>query len=272
MSLNQTFIKVDHINIYCEYSLNEKPPIFLIHGFASSTYTFNRLLPLLERNFSIIAIDLPGFGRSEKSKSFHYSFANYAKLIGECINYFNLNKVTIVGHSMGGQIALYVAKAIPEKINKLILLGSSGYLQKAKKSLICCSYVPFFCHFVKWYVLKKDVKEYLHNVFYNKSLITKQHIDEFAKPLAEKDFYSSLVRLLRYREGDLTSEELREINLPVLLIWGKEDRVVPVHVGNKLVEDLPNATLVTYKEAGHLITEERPTEVFQQILTYTSCK
>lgn len=269
MPIIQTYIKCSNINIYCEYSISEKPPILLIHGFASSTYTFNRLIPLLETSFSVIAIDLPGFGKSEKSASFQYSFENYANLIAECIDYFNLKQVYIVAHSMGGQIALYTAKIIPEKINKLILLCSSGYLKKAKKSLICCSYLPFFNLFVQRFIQRKDIKTYLENVFYDRSLITESIIEEFGKPLQEKAFYTSLIRLLRNREGDLTSEQLMKINLPTLLIWGIEDKVVPVNVGKKLVSDLPNAKLVTYEETGHLITEERPNEVFEQILTYT---
>lgn len=268
MPLKQTFIFIHNVKIYCEYSISEKPPILLIHGFASSTYTFNRLLPLLENHFSVIAIDLPGFGRSEKSPKFYYSFANYAKVIAECIRYFQLDKVYLVGHSMGGQIAMYTAKMIPEKINKLILLCSSGYLEKANRPLIYCSYIPFFHWFVKFYIHRKDVKQYLHNVFYDQSLISKAHVDEFGKPLQEVGFYKALIRLLRHREGDLQSNELKEIEAPALLIWGTEDKVVPVQVGEKLVKDLPNAKLITYEKAGHLITEERPNEVFSQIISY----
>ncbi|WP_218197395.1 alpha/beta fold hydrolase, partial [Pseudomonas sp. 2995-1] len=78
---NSTFIKIAGMDIYCEYSISEKPPILLIHGFASSTYTFNKLAPLLAKNYSVISIDLPGFGRSEKSTKFIYSFERYASLI-----------------------------------------------------------------------------------------------------------------------------------------------------------------------------------------------
>jgi pimeloyl-ACP methyl ester carboxylesterase len=265
----EELIEVANVNLYCKYSLSEKPTLFLIHGFASSSYTFNRLYPLLEEHFSVIAIDLPGFGRSEKSTSFHYSFKNYAKLIAECIDHFNLDRVFIVGHSMGGQIALYTAKEIPEKVNKLILLCSSGYLKKAKKALVYCSYLPFFQYFVERFVKKKEVEAYLQNVFYDKSLITDKHIEEFGKPLQEKAFYTSLISLLRCREGDLQSKQLQEVKAPTLLIWGMEDKVVPVKVGEQLVGDLPNAELVKYERTGHLITEERPNEVFEQILAYT---
>lgn len=269
MALNQKYINLCNVKIYCKYLINEKPPLFLIHGFASSIYTFNLLIPLLKEHFTIVAIDLPGFGRSEKSTSFVYSFQNYAEVVARCIEYFKLKNVNIVGHSMGGQIALYTVKRIPEKINKLILLSSSGYLKRANKALILCTHLPFFQYYVRRKVRSKEVREYLKNVFYQHSLITQNHIEEYRRPLQEDGFYISLLRLLRYREGDLPSDELKNILTPTLLLWGKEDRVVPVQIGLKLANDLPNAKIITYEKTGHLITEERTDDVFKQILTHT---
>lgn len=269
-SLNQTFIKVDNINLYCEYLLNDKPPILLIHGFASSTYTFRRIIPLLQKKFSIIAVDLPGFGKSEKSTSFVYSFENYAKLMIECIHKFGFANTHIVAHSMGGQIALNMARIAPEKINKLILLSSSGYLKRSKKLFIISSYLPFFEKVIHYYIGRKDVKYHLGNVFFNQSLINDELVREFGRPLAEKGFYKALIRLIRHREGDLLPNQLQDIQVPTLLIWGEEDRVVPVEVGKQLVQDLPDAKLITYEKTGHLITEERPELVFKNILMHTN--
>ena len=269
-SLNQTFIKVDNINLYCEYLLNDKPPILLIHGFASSTYTFRRIIPLLQKKFSIIAVDLPGFGKSEKSTSFVYSFENYAKLMIECIHKFGFANTHIVAHSMGGQIALNMARIAPDKINKLILLSSSGYLKRSKKLLIISSYLPFFEKVIHYYIGRKDVKYHLGNVFFNQSLINDELVREFGRPLAEKGFYKALIRLIRHREGDLLPKQLQDIQVPTLLIWGEEDRVVPVEVGKQLVQDLPDAKLITYEKTGHLITEERPELVFKNILMHTN--
>lgn len=267
--LQQTYIQIRDINLYFEYLMTDKPPILLIHGFASSTYTFRRMIPLMQKQFSIIAVDLPGFGRSEKPASFIYSLQNYAELMLDCLRYFGISSAYIAAHSMGGQIALNMARIAPEKINKLILLCSSGYLQRAKKLLICSSYLPFFEKFVQYYVRRKEVREHLKNVFFNHNLIDDELIHEFARPLTEKGFYKALIRLLRHREGDLTPHQLKKIQVPVLLIWGEEDRVVPVYIGRRLVKDLPQAQLITYKKAGHLITEEETERVFENIVRYT---
>lgn len=265
----KTMLALTDGKLYCEYLLNGKPPILLIHGFVSSTYTFNRLMPLLQRSFSVIAIDLFGFGQSEKSTSFIYSYKNYAALVAEVIAYFQLQNVTIAGHSMGGQIALYTAMEIPKKVNKLILLASSGYLKSANKLLIYSSYLPLFHLIAKRIVQKQSVEETLKNVLYDHSLLTVEQVEAYGSPLKEKNFYKALVRLLRYREGDLISEQLQGIKIPALLIWGVEDKVVPLSVGKRLAKDLPDARLITYDQTGHLITEERPHEVYEQILAFT---
>ena len=65
-------------------------------------------------------------------------------------------------------------------------------------------------------------------------------------------------------------QQLKGIDIPTLLIWGTEDRVVPIGVGHRLVKDLPNASLKTYNQTGHLITEERPKEIYEDILYHTT--
>ena len=198
--LNQHYIKLSGINLYCEHLINDKPPILLIHGFVSSMYTFRRIIPLLMKQYSIIAVDLPGFGKSEKSTSFIYTLENYATLMLECVKHFGIPSINIAAHSMGGQIALHMARIAPEKVNRLVLLCSSGYINRAKRPLIYSSYLPFFEKFVRYYVGRKDVRAELRNVFFNQHLIDEELVLEFGKPLAEKDFCKALIRLLRHRE------------------------------------------------------------------------
>jgi pimeloyl-ACP methyl ester carboxylesterase len=272
MDFTKTHIKILNTTIYCEYKIHDKPTIFLIHGFVASSYTFNRLKGLLANDFSIIAIDLPGFGKSEKSTSFIYSFDNYANLILKCMDHFQIKEAYIAGHSMGGQIALYTAMKEPDRVKKLILFCSSGYLPKAKKYLIYSSYLPFFHVFARRKINSQSVVKNLRNVFYDHSFITKEQIEEYGRPLQDKNFPKSLVRLLRHREGDLTSEQLHKIKTPTLLIWGEEDKVVPLPIGRKLAKDLPNAKLVSYEKAGHLVTEEKSQQLYKEILTFTEAQ
>lgn len=261
ISFTKTHITLMNTDIYCTYKLNEKPPIVLVHGFVASSYTFHPIMSLLAQHFSVIAIDLPGFGRSEKSTTFHYTYENYANLIITLLDHFNLEHVHIAGHSMGGQIALYTARQHSKRIGKLVLINSSAYWGRVYKWARMATYLPFSHLAVKRVVLKNDVESTLKNVLYDPSLITEELIQEYSKPLQEKKFYKALGRFIRQREGDLTRDELLKIHTPTLLIWGKDDTVVPLVAGKQLKNDLPHATLICYEKAGHLITEEYPEDI-----------
>lgn len=261
----KTHITLMNTTIYCVYNLNDKPPIILIHGFVASSYTYHPIMSHLAHHFSVIALDLPGFGRSEKSTKFLYTYENYAKLIIRCMDHFNLEHVHIAGHSMGGQIGLYTARMKPERVNKLVLINSSAYWGRVYRWARAATFLPFSYVAIKHIVQNNNVKDTLENVLYDDSLITEELIEEYGRPLKEKKFYKALSRLMRQREGDLTREELSEIHTPSLLIWGEDDKVVPLSAGKQLANDLPNSTLVSYEKAGHLITEEYPKAITEQI-------
>lgn len=114
-------MKILGTNIYYEYYHHpqQTDTIVLIHGFLSSTFSYRKLIPLLKKHFSIIAIDLPPFGKSEKATKFFYSYHNMAKAVIELLERLQIKQAVIVGHSMGGQISLYAAKQKPDLFKKL---------------------------------------------------------------------------------------------------------------------------------------------------------
>lgn len=265
-------ITIDNVNIHVEYypctAGTEVETVILIHGYLSSTFSFRRLIPLLTKNYAVAAIDLPGFGESEKTKSFIYSLANYGKLILSLLKKNRLDNVILVGHSMGGQVALQAAKQAPQRVKKLILLASSGYMKPFSHRLVALSYIPFFTHLVRKMFEKRDAREIIREVVFDPAIIDDHMVNTYVHPMEDKAFYRSLVGLLRHHGGDLTTEQLALIPTPALLLWGRNDRIVPPHIGERLVGDLPNAALKVYEQTGHLVPEERPAEVYLDIETF----
>ncbi|WP_227521882.1 alpha/beta fold hydrolase [Bacillus solitudinis] len=239
--------------------------LVMIHGFVSSSFSFRSIIPFLITRYDVISLDLPGFGQSGKTKSFCYSFDNYADLITEFIHLHELNSVSLVGHSMGGQVALYTAKKKPDLVDRIILLSSSGYMQRVKRSFMYATYIPFARQAIRWWIQKKDYRKAILQAVYNKKLIKPVAVEEYSRPLQEKAFYDALICLIRQREGDLKGEELKKISQPCLILWGEEDQIIPVRIGKRLARDLPNATFYSYKKTGHLLPEERPKEVAEKI-------
>lgn len=262
------FTKIRGVQVYQEDYPCKRPngkTVVLIHGYLSSLFSFRKLIPFLTESFRVLALDLHGFGRSEKSIRFTYSLENYARLIIDILKWHGLKRAVLCGHSMGGQIALRVALLAPDQVDGLILLASSGYLGRPSRRLVYLSYLPFFRWWLRRSFNEQRLIDTLKSVVYDAVQIDEQMIAGYQAPFLEKSIFSSLIRLLRHRDGDLTEEELKRVTVPVLLIWGVEDAILPLEVGRRLQRDIPRSQLVILKKTGHLVPEEAPEKVFWEI-------
>ncbi|MBA2871522.1 pimeloyl-ACP methyl ester carboxylesterase [Anoxybacillus calidus] len=255
-----------HYELYNQRS--NQPFIVLIHGFLSSTFSYRRLIPYLMNDFSVLALDLPPFGKSEKSIRFQYTYKNLATLVIELLARLQIRSCILVGHSMGGQISLNIAKQRPDLVQQMILLCSSGYLKRAQMPLLLSTYIPYFHLYVKRWLERQGVEKNLLNVIYDHSLIDEEMCKGYEQPFYDEQIFKALARLIRHREGDLSSEELKKIKTPSLLVWGEEDKVVPIHIGKRLHQDLPNSQFISFPKTGHLLPEEKPSHVYEQILRF----
>jgi pimeloyl-ACP methyl ester carboxylesterase len=260
--------ELENINVYYEYynhPTSEKT-VVLLHGFLSSTFSFRRLIPLLCDEFNVITVDLPPFGKSGKTTYYSYSHQSLAQTVIQLLESLGRKQVLLIGHSMGGQIALNVCYKKPELVQQAVLLCSSGYLKRSNIPLVLTSYIPFFYLYVKRWLARSGVKKNLQNVVHDHSMIDDVMITGYMQPFIENnEIFKALTKMIRDREGDLLPEQLRTIETPCLLIWGEYDKVVPLDVGKRLKKDLKNSTLIVLENTGHLVPEERPEEVFDQI-------
>ncbi|MBM6618728.1 alpha/beta fold hydrolase [Bacillus suaedaesalsae] len=257
-----------HYELYHKEASNLKPTIVLIHGFLSSTFSFRRLVPLLAKEYRVVAVDLPPFGKSGKSKDFIYSYQNLASVVIELLSILDIKEIILVGHSMGGQISLNIAKLRPDLVRRMVLLCSSGYLERAKQALILSSYIPFFSLVLKRKLAKQGVMHSLINVVYDHSMIDDEMKTGYEEPFYNDEIFTAMTRFIRHREGDLPANELQSIDTKILLIWGREDKVVPLSVGERLHRDLKYSELITLEKTGHLLPEERPHHIKEQILQF----
>ncbi|MFJ5623258.1 alpha/beta fold hydrolase [Peribacillus loiseleuriae] len=255
------------IDLYCESieSNEDAPTLVLLHGFLSSSFSFRKLTPFFQGDYNLLAIDYPPFGKSEKSSSYTYSYQNVSSSIIHFLEAKNLKKVILIGHSMGGQLCLQICKLRPELVEKVVLLSGSSYLTPMRPSIRRATYLPFFPLLVRWYLGKSGIEKNLHNVVYDKQMIDDEMRNGYLEPFLQKGMFQALGRMARHFEGDLSADDLQAIKTECLLIWGEHDQVVPLSIGKRLQTDLPHAKLIVLKEAGHLIPEEKPEEVYNYI-------
>ncbi|WP_062350323.1 alpha/beta fold hydrolase [Bacillus kwashiorkori] len=233
--------------------------IVLLHGFLASSFSFRFLIPLLKDDYEIVTIDLPPFGKSGKGRKFLYSYENLARTVKDALHFLQINSPILVGHSMGGQICLYMAKNWPQQFPTLILLSCSAYLKKAKQSLRMSCYLPFSYLLVKQLLKRSGLQKNLESVVYDQQLINDEMVKGYLQPFIESnEIFQGLTKFIRDREGDLSSDVLQKIQSHCLLIWGEFDKIIPLSSGKRMAQELPNAKLIVLKNTGHLVPEEKP--------------
>ena len=231
---------------------NSKPSIILIHGLGDDGIKDWRFLaPVLAKSFHVIAFDLPGFGRSGKDNEL-YSPDNYARLVDWLATHYARRPFTLIGHSMGGVIALSYATMYPGDLKQLILVDAVGILHPAtfSKSLLD-NYKPlWWMHLIPDTVELNKLLGFSIDDFYN----APQAIEiALSSPITRKIFLDanpSRIAGLAMTQKDF-SGLLKRVTIPTLIVWGDNDGIAPLRTGQMLDFLLPNSRLVVIPNAKH---------------------
>ena len=240
-------------------------PVLLIHGFGASSYSWRHIVAPLAEKYRVITIDLKGFGDSPKPQDDHYSVYEQARLVRNFIVENDLKNLHIVGHSYGGGVALavsiYLAASHPDVQKSLVLMDNIAYPQELPgfvKVLATPILGPLLIHTLP---NSFQVKDLLKKVYFNDDLIPQSAIDHYAANLAKPNAkYATLATARQILPPDLQefSNNYANLTIPTLIIWSQEDEIVPLAVGQRLHEHLPNSRFVVLSDVGHAVQEEKP--------------
>jgi pimeloyl-ACP methyl ester carboxylesterase len=261
------------------WSLGDKgTAVVLIHGLGGSVDLWMHNIQPLASQHRVYLLDLPGFGGSDQPES-SFSPFDYARFLHAFIGLLHMDKPTLVGHSLGGGVALYYALCFPENVNRLVLVDSAGLGKEVTWTLKLMSlpWVGELCS----YPTRVGVGLFFKYAVRNGVLITKDLVELYYRFFSRPGFRSFLLRMVRLivtvrgtREQILTLivDNLEKIKQPVLIIWGEEDRVLPLKHGYFAKQKLPNATLEIIEGCGHLSFFERPDVFNKLVLTFLGCE
>ncbi len=241
------------------------PPLLLIHGFGASTYTWRYVAPELAQTHRVIAVDLKGFGQSDKPFDERYSVFDQAELLAQLIVDKDLRDLTLVGHSFGGGIALLLAleanQRLEGRITRLVLLDSIAYPQN----------IPVFFRLLDMPLVSQlgvrmvppsvQTRVALKIAYLDDSKIDPDEVEIYAAPLktaAGKHAIIHSARQIIPKGLAEIAERYGTIELPTLILWCDHDRIVPLDVGLKLRRTLPYSPLRLIEDCGHMPQEEQP--------------
>jgi len=265
------FIKVDDINFhYTEYPGPGKT-VFLLHGFASSTYSWEKVAPLLQdEGFHVYALDMKGFGWSDKPKGDDYSPFALVEGVNAWMDAVGLRDVVFVGNSLGGAVAVIMSILHPDKVNRMVLVDAGGYPMDLP-TIVKAANTPGAAFFTNLFYGRWVVKWNLKEVYYNDDWLTDDQVQAYHDRLRTKDGLDAMVELSRaidFNRFTDYAERAKSLQVPTLIIWGEDDQWIPLEIGHRFDRDLPNSRLVVIPECGHVPQEEYPGVTAQLIIDF----
>jgi pimeloyl-ACP methyl ester carboxylesterase len=249
---------------YCdpELALNA-PTVIMLHDFLANKSSFQDCAELLCDHFRVITMDLPGFGESEKPSPsrFGYTYAAFAEAVLDVSAALNLARMTVVGHGLGGSIALALAARHPAVVENIVLENPHIYRTEWPTSVHVAS-LPIIGRlaFKQFYGERS-----FHSMFQSKGGgQDKRSFEDFGSPAARESAHSTLMTM---RDTRSLVALLPRVRASGLIIWGREDRYAPVHHARKLARELPGSRLEVMS-AGAAPHEELPTEFSRTLLAF----
>jgi pimeloyl-ACP methyl ester carboxylesterase len=260
--------------LHCE-TYGSGDPVLCLHGLGASTHSWRELRGPLSKEYKLFLIDFKGHGASPKPADKHYASQEHADLIYEFILEHNLRNLTLIGNSFGGAISLLVALRLCEdnsgRLKKLILIDSAGYnklLPLHLKMMRTPLVGPLVLHVLP---PKAAALFVLINSYYDKKKITKEQVEAYARPIGEPGGRHALLetskQIIPKRIDELIAK-YPKITVPTLIIWGRQDKVIPLEIGELLNEAIPDSHLVVIDHAGHIPQEETPEAVVPLVLDF----
>ena len=239
-------------------------PLILVHGFAGSTYTWRKLIPLLADRYTVYALDLLGFGLSDKPVDGNYDLDSQGKLVIGFMNALHITRATLVGHSMGGVVVGYAALDAPSKVDALVLV-SPGFYGKGVPGFLRYLFFPLDRIMARQFYKKSVRAASLERSFYNKALVTDSLIDAYLLPAKTPHAADALARMMT-SAGTGPYEGLAEnISVPCLIVWGNHDTNNLPQDGERLKQEIKKSSLVYISACGHYVQEEKPKELAKKI-------
>ena len=253
--------------------IGDGPPVLMLHGFGGFLETWAYNIPSLSRHYRLYAIDLPGHGLSDKPQvDYTTSFAtDYAESL---VQAFGMEKPSLIGHSMGGAIAISVALGLPGMVDKLILVDSAGLSAQVPLAYRLSSR-PLAGEILTRMVTRANLKRSLQSLFCNPEALTEEMLDMAFTNAQRPGVKKALLSILRHsvnlagpRPEAVLTARLPELKMPVLFIHGAQDSLFPLKYVREAFSLPPNSRVEIINHCGHCPHIEKPVEFNEAVTAF----
>ncbi|HEY7957399.1 MAG TPA: alpha/beta fold hydrolase [Polyangia bacterium] len=244
--------------------------VLLVHGYGASIASYRPVMPALAEHFRVIAVDLPGFGKSDRREG-DYSPRALADVLAKILDAKGIRRADVVGHSWGASVALAFALHHRDRLEKLVVI--SGYFYDEQL-------VPFFrwakvpgignALYTAFY--REGIGERLYLNFFDPKMVTEKVVAEVEAQMALPGAVAAALAAARGMGFAAYEHTYRTIDAPTLILWGRDDRVARLPFGERLARELPHARLVVFPRCGHIPMWESTGETTIALLEFLEAR
>lgn len=264
------FIKVDEVKLhYVVFGMGQD--LVLVHGLGANIFCWRLLIPLLSKHFRVWAVDLKGFGCSDKPKNSSYTLDAQAKLLLRFLEVQDISQAIVVGNSMGGAIAAEMAIQDHKRVPQIVLINSAHDPKIMRRvmwmdlrwlrNLLVMPVAPL--------INRQTIKQFLRMLYGTRQKVTPEIVDAYIAPYMQGlDAHWAFAQAIDAILDDGLPHRLKTCKAKTLILWGDKDLLTPVKYGKSLHSELPDSVFKSHPRGGHHIQEEFPEWITESILQF----
>ncbi len=272
------FTDVDGITVHYKAAGEGDPALLLLHGFAASTYSWREVMPALATSQRVVAFDRPAFGLTERPLPGQfpngvnpYTADAQADLTVSLMDKLGIDQAVLVGNSAGGTIATYTALRHPERVRALVLVDAAIYSGGGSPAFVRpLLQTPQMRHIGP--LIARAIQnwgyQFGQSAWHDPSRFTDEIWQNYTKPLQAENWDRALWELTAASRPLGLDQRLDELSVPVLVITGDDDRIVPTEQSVRLAAEIPGAQLVVIPNCGHVPQEECPAQFLDAVNSF----